>query len=136
MTTGNEAIVRNVAEAFGRALALGEVESYLELLQPDIDFEIASPAKGGTVRLQGRDEVRAYLDEMASEYTELVVTPKEVRELGAERFLVFGRWRGRVRDGVRFGTPLATIIELRDGKVAKLRSFLDEEQALAAVAEP
>jgi ketosteroid isomerase-like protein len=135
MTASNEAIVRRVAEAFGRALAFGEVEPYLELLEPDIDFEIASPAKGGTVSLRGHDEVRAYLQEMAREYTELVLTPKEVRELGPERFLVFGVWQGRVRKGTRFGTPLASIVELRDGKVARLRGFLDEEQALAAAAD-
>jgi ketosteroid isomerase-like protein len=35
---------------------------------------------------------------------------------------------------VKFGTPLASIIELRDGKVVKLRGFLDEGQALAAAA--
>jgi ketosteroid isomerase-like protein len=135
MTAGDEAIVRRVAVAFGRALAHGEVEPYLELLDPDVDFELASPAKGGTVGLHGHDEVRAYLDEMASQYTELVLTPREVRELGTERFLVFGVWRGRVRDGTKFGTPLASIVELRDGKVTKLRGFLDEEQALAAAGE-
>jgi ketosteroid isomerase-like protein len=128
----SEEIVRRVADAFGRALADGEIEPYLEMLDREIEFEIASPVKGGVVTLHGHAEVRRYLDEMSKEYTELVLTPGDLRELAPERFLVFGVWRGRVRGGTPFGTPLASIIELRDGKVVRLRGFLDEQQALSA----
>jgi ketosteroid isomerase-like protein len=128
----DEEIVRRVADTFGRAIAHGELEPYLELLAEDVDFEIASPVKGGVVSLCGRTEVSTYLDEMAKEYTELVLTPQEVRELAPRRVLVLGVWRGRVRGGSPFGTPLAAIIELRDGKVMRMRGFMDEQQALAA----
>jgi ketosteroid isomerase-like protein len=129
----DEELVRRTAEAFGRALADGEIERYLELLDPEIEFEIASPMKGGSVSARGHDELRTYLEEMAGEYTELVLTPEEVRELTLGRFLVLGLWHGRVRGGTRFGTPLAALIDVRDGKVVRLRGFLDEQQALAAV---
>ena len=101
----DEAFVRRSADAFGRAIADGEVEQYLELLGQEVDFEIASPMKGGAVSLHGRTEVRDYLNEMATEYTELVLTTQELRELAPGRFLVLGVWRGRVRGGRRFGTP-------------------------------
>jgi ketosteroid isomerase-like protein len=129
----DEELVRRTAEAFGRALSEGEIEPYLELLDPEIEFEIASPMKGGSVSARGHDELRAYLEEMAEEYTELVLTPEEVRELALGRFLVLGLWHGRVRGGTRFGTPLAALIDVKDGKVVRLRGFLDEQQALAAV---
>jgi ketosteroid isomerase-like protein len=128
----DEELVRRTADTFGRAIAHGELEPYLELLADDIEFEIASPVRGGVVSLGGRTAVRSYLDEMAREYTELVLTPQEVRELAPGRFLVLGVWRGRVHGGTQFGTPLASIIELRDGKVVRMRGFMDEEQALAA----
>ena len=127
--SGDEELVRRTAEAFGRALSEGEIEPYLELLDPEIEFEIASPMKGGSVSARGHDQLRAYLEEMAEEYTELVLTP----ELALGRFLVLGLWHGRVRGGTRFGTPLAALIDVRDGKVVRLRGFLDEEQARAAV---
>ena len=125
----DEELVRRTAEAFGRALSEGEIEPYLELLDPEIEFEIASPMKGGSVSARGHDQLRAYLEEMAEEYTELVLTP----ELALGRFLVLGLWHGRVRGGTRFGTPLAALIDVKEGKVVRLRGFLDEEQALAAV---
>ena len=129
----DEELVRRTAEAFGRALADGEIEPYLELLDPEIEFEIASPMKGGSVRAHGHDELRSYLEEAAAEYTELVLEPEEVRELAMGRFLVLGLWHGRVRDGMRFGTPLAALLDVKDGKVVRLRGFLDEQQALAAI---
>jgi len=133
----DEEIVRRAADAFGRAIAHGEVEAYLELLDQEIEFEIASPVKGGVVTLHGRDEVRGYLDAMAREYTELLLTPRELRELAPGRFLVLGDWHGRVHGGARFGTPLASIIEVRGGRLVRLRGFMDEQQALeVGLAEP
>jgi len=132
MTTSHEEIVRRFADAFGHAIADGEIEPYLEMLAPEVDYELASPAKGGTVSLHGRDEVRRYLEEMAREYTELVLTPQELRELVPGRFLVLGIWHARVRNGIQFGTPVASIIDLEDGKVVRLRGFLDEQQAIEA----
>lgn len=129
----DEALVRRSAHAFGRALADGEIEPFVQLLDEEVEFEIASPMKGGAVSFHGRDQVRRYLGEMAAEYTELELTPHEVRVVDPGRFLVLGVWRGRVGAGTRFGTPLATIIELRDNRVSRVRGFLDEQQALAAV---
>jgi len=45
---------------------------------------------------------------------------------------VLGSWHGRVRGGASFGTPLAAIIGVREGKVARMQGFMDEAQALAA----
>jgi ketosteroid isomerase-like protein len=132
MTDDREELVRRIAAAFGRAIAQGEVDPYLEMLDPEVEFALASPMKGGTVSLRGHAEVRSYLDEMSKEYTELELTPEDLRQLAPERFLVLGTWHGRVRGGSRFGTPLASLIELRDGKVTRLRGFMDEQQALSA----
>jgi ketosteroid isomerase-like protein len=128
----DEEIVRRTAETFGRALAEGDLEPYLELLAEDVEFEIASPVRGGVVELHGRGEVRGYLEEMAGEYTELVLTPQEIRERVPGRYLVLGTWHGRVHGGASFGTPLAAIISVREGKVARMQGFMDEAQALAA----
>ena len=130
--TSDEDTVRRIADTFGHALAEGDFEPYLELLDDDIDFQIASPVRGGIVVMCGRAEVRAYLEEMAKEYTELELVPKEIRELAPGRYLTLGTWHGRVHGGASFGTPLASIIELHDGKAVRMRGFMDEQQALAA----
>lgn len=127
-----EETARRAADAFGRAVTDGEIEPYLELLDPDVDFESASATQGGTVRLRGHAEVRRYLEQTAREYAELRLVPQQLRELGAGRFLVLGHWCGRVRGGTPFGAPLAATLELQEGKVARLRGFMDEQQALEA----
>jgi len=64
---------------------------------------------------------------------ELRVDAHEFRSLDPDRLLVLGRWRGRARGGsTPFGTPMAMIVELREDKVARLRAFMDEQQALDA----
>ena len=132
--TGQDAdVVRRAADAFGRALSHAEIDPYLELLDPDIDFQSASAVKGGLVRLRGHAEVRRYLEEMAQMYVELRLTTSELRDLGGGRFLVLGHWRGVSRAGGAFGAPLASILDLRDGKVVRMRGYMDEEQALEAV---
>jgi ketosteroid isomerase-like protein len=133
MTAKDETLVRRAAEAFGHAIADGQVEPYLGLLDEEIEFELASPLKGGSVSLSGHAELRSYLEEAGAEYTELVLEPDEVRELSRGHFLVLGTWHGRVQGGTRFGTPLAALMDVRDDKVVRLRGFLDEQQALAAI---
>ena len=70
---------------------------------------------------------------MARRYDELRLDLRELRDLGGDRFLVLGRWRGQLRGGSPFGAPLASIVEVRDGRVSRLRGFMDERDALAAI---
>lgn len=125
-------LVGRAAEAFGRALGNGEIEPYLELLEPDVDFESASAVQGTRVKLRGRDEVRRYLEEAAQEYSELRLVLRAKHALGDGCFLVLGHWHGRARDGTPFGAPLASLLEVGHGRVVRLRGFMDEQQALEA----
>lgn len=119
--------------AFGRAVTEGEIDAFLELLDEEVDLEIPSAIRQDVVRLKGREAVRHHLEKIADEYVELRLDPSEFRRLDHGRLLVIGRWQGRVSGGTTpFGTPLALIIELRDGKVARLHGFMDGQQALEA----
>jgi ketosteroid isomerase-like protein len=129
-------IARAVLEAYGQAATDGEIDAFLELLDPDVDLELPSAIRRGVVSVRGRDEARQYLEEITDEYLELQLEPREFRSLSNGRLLVVGRWRGQLRGGTTpFGTPLAVIIELRDGKVARLRGFMDIQQALEAAGD-
>ena len=130
MAETDEELVRHVAEAFGRAVTAGEIDPYLDMLDPDVDFELPSVILHERVKLHGRDEVRGYLERIAQEYGELELEVREERPLGEGRFLVLGRWHGRAGGGTTFGAPMASVLALREGKVSWLQGFMDEEQAL------
>jgi ketosteroid isomerase-like protein len=126
-------VVRTALGAFGRAVTNGEIEAFLELLDEEVDLEIPSAIRREVVKLRGLEETRRYLEQIASDYVELRVDPREFRRLDGDRLLVVGRWQGRASGGTTpFGTPLALIVELREGRVASLRGFMDEQQALEA----
>lgn len=127
-------IVRAAVGAYGRAVADGEIEGFLDLLEDDADLEIPSALRQDVVKLHGRDEIALYLKETADEYVEMRVVPRQFRLLDHGRLLVVGRWQGRASGGTTpFGTPMAMIVELRAGKVSRMRAFMDEQQALDAV---
>jgi hypothetical protein len=84
------------------------------------------------VTLHGHTELREYLEQAADEHHELRLEPGEVRDLGGERFIVFGRWRGQGLGGTPFGAPLAAILAFKGGRVLRLRGFMDQPQALDA----
>ena len=125
--------VRAALGGYGRAVTNGEIEAFLELLDPEVDLEIPSVMRQDVVRLKGREAVRHYLEDVAGQYVELRLDPREFRRLDHGRLLAIGRWQGRASGGTTpFGSPLALIVELREGKVARLHGFMDEQQALEA----
>jgi ketosteroid isomerase-like protein len=126
-------LARSVLAAYGDAVTDGETDPLLELLHPDADLEIPSAIHRDVIATHGHAEVRRYLEEIAADYTELRAEPREFRPLSNGRLLVLGYWQGQVRGGTtHFGTPFAVIVEVRGDKVARLRAFFDEQQALDA----
>lgn len=125
--------LRAALGAYGRAVTDGEIDAFLELLDPEVVLEIPSVVQGDLVKLHGHDEVRQYLDEISGEYVELQVDPREFRALDRARVLITGYWRGRISGGTTpFGTPLALIAELHEDKLARLHGSMDEQAALEA----
>jgi ketosteroid isomerase-like protein len=126
-------VARDAAAAFGRAFTEGEIDAFLELLAPEVDYESPSVMQHTVVKLQGRDEVRGYLEQTANEYERLQVEPDEVRDLGGGRFLMVGRWLAQPRQTpTPFGTPVGAVLDIGDGKVVRVRAFFDEQLAVDA----
>ena len=84
---------------------------------------------------RGHDGVREALADVGSEFEELRNDPRRWLDLG-ERLVVAGRLVAKERrGGLRIDIPGAWLCELRDGKVAYLRAFTDEEAALSHARE-
>src|SRR5680860_1058092 len=127
---GDVDLANEAAAAFGRAFTDGEVDQFLELLSPDVDFEVPSAMAETVLKLKGHAEVRRYLEQTAGEYEELRVESREISARGQGRFLMIGRWHGTARKTrSRFGTPMGAVFDFADGRVTRL--LLVEEGAQA-----
>jgi ketosteroid isomerase-like protein len=83
---------------------------------------------------KGRQDMRAYWEEMWEISDGMRIEPVEVLDVGRDRFVVLVEYgqRGK-RSGVDVGQGLACLYTLRDGLVARLDVFPDRDAALAAV---
>jgi ketosteroid isomerase-like protein len=118
-------------EAFNHAAATGDIEPYLELLHPEISYAPITASADGTT-YEGREAVRRYLEGIEDTWNGLECKPAEFKRVG-NCLVMLGEWHatGRV-SGLDVETPVIVVHEIRDGKIAWLRAFTDEAEALAA----
>jgi ketosteroid isomerase-like protein len=123
----NVEIVRRAIAAF----SAGDAEAFAGLTTPDLEWRTGLGAVEGEVFL-GHDGVRTYFARLASAWDEFRFIADEYRDL-ADTVLVLGHLRGRGRGGrVPVGSPVGAVWDLREGKVWRLRAYLDQAEAIAA----
>jgi ketosteroid isomerase-like protein len=129
MSQENVEIVKQVMDAFNRA----DADFLVELATADFEW---FPGLPGTVEgsgYLGREGIEAYLVEIRDTWEEIRIFGDEFRDLGS-RVLVLGRAEGRGRgSGVPVETPHGFVVELRGGKISRVRTYLDHDEALLAV---
>ena len=91
---------------------------------------IAGGVEGGKPfrRHSGVHEMFGAMDEVWEEFT---LEPDEIRDLG-DAYLLLQQVRLEGKTGVQLEHSLDAVIELRDGKMARGRTYLNREEALAA----
>jgi ketosteroid isomerase-like protein len=82
---------------------------------------------------RGREDMRAYWEEMWEISGGMRIEPIEVLDVGGDRYVVLVEYgqRGK-RSGVDVGRGLACLYTLREGLVARLDLFPDRDAAVAA----
>jgi ketosteroid isomerase-like protein len=81
---------------------------------------------------RGREGIESYFEDVRSTWEELCVIGDEFRDLD-DSVLVLGRAEGRGRgSGVEVDMPLGIVYDFRDGKIARVRTYLDHGEALQA----
>jgi ketosteroid isomerase-like protein len=102
-----------------------------ELLTPDFEWTTAMAGVDNEV-MRGREGVENYYESLDAVWEHVRVFGGEWRDLG-DRVLWLGQMEGRGRgSGATVVSPAASLYEFRDGRISRIRSFLDHGEALRA----
>ena len=124
-----EALKRGTA-AYNRR----DAEALVEELDPEVEWHPALQTMfGGEATVyRGHDGVRELLREVDDALAEIHVEYSEVRDSG-DQVVATGRVRTRGRaSGAVTEAPLGFVADFRNGKVTRIRTYLDPEDALEA----
>jgi ketosteroid isomerase-like protein len=124
-----EAMQRGTA-AFNRR----DVEGVLEEVDAEIEWQDAFQVLlgGEATTVYGHEGVRDLMREQDEVFAELAVEYSEARYVG-DKLVTIGvlRTRGK-QSGAATESPLATVVEFKDGKGVRIRTYLDPNEALEA----
>jgi uncharacterized protein len=104
----------------------------LELIDSDVEWIPIMAALEGRV-YRGHDGVRQRVADLSVDWDCFETHQEEFLEIG-DRVLIFGRWRARARSsGVELESEQASsVIDLQDGKVVRLQTYTDRDEAVKA----
>jgi ketosteroid isomerase-like protein len=109
-----------------------DINAFAAVTTSDFEwFPVFAARVGGDV-YRGREGIEAFLGEIDETWEEFRPVPEQYRDLG-DRVLALGRLRTRGRaSGAPGDSPWGGVYDLRDGKVSRIRTFLDHGEASRA----
>jgi ketosteroid isomerase-like protein len=113
-----------------------DVEALLAELDPEVEWHSAvlRSLRGEAEVHRGHAGVREMLRDLYEAFSEFQVEFSEIRDLG-DRVVAIGRWITRGEEsGAEVTPPLASVVDFRNGKAIRVRSYLDPEDALVDAA--
>jgi ketosteroid isomerase-like protein len=126
MSQENVETVKRVTDAFNRR----EVDSVLDVAIPNC--VMSSQLLDATADFQGREGLERFYAMLSESWDDFESIAQEYRDL-SDRVLALGRNRGRGKgSGVVVDGPYGAVFDFRDGKVSRIRLFLDHGEALRA----
>jgi ketosteroid isomerase-like protein len=128
MSEANVEVVKRGIDAFNR----GDVDAFAGLTTFDFEWFPALDSAVERRDFRGREGIEAWYEAASEAWQEFCALPDVFRDLG-DCVLWLGRLEGRGRgSGVQVTAPIAVIADFREGKIARLRSFFDHDEALRA----
>ncbi len=128
MSQENVELYRRGMDAFNRR----DLDAFLALLDPDVDFAPRSVALEGGRSFRGHEAVRTWWESTFTAFSDYVAEIEELRDVGD---MTFSRLRFRGH-GMESGVPIVDmqwhVVEWRHGSVARLRTLRSEAEALEA----
>jgi ketosteroid isomerase-like protein len=124
-------------KAFERAVAAynrRDVDAFVEEFDPEAEwYSLTQVMFGGEQSLyRGHRGIRDGVRDIDEALADMQVECAEIRDLG-EKLVVIGRVHGHGRtSGVELDSPINWLVDFRDGKVMRMRDYLDRGNALEA----
>ena len=124
-------IARRVIDAFNRR----DVDAIFECVNPDVEWLPAMPVTfGGGGALRGREGIESYIREVSDTWEEYRVVGQDFRDLSHDQVLVLSRVEGRgAGSGGLVDAAMGQIFDFRNGKIGRVRTYLNHGEALKAV---
>jgi ketosteroid isomerase-like protein len=129
MSQENVEIVRACSEAFMN----GDIETALDALDPEIEWHatVGGLDEGRVAR--GREEVVQGFVDYFEVWEQMEMRAEKFIDAGGEDVVVFHHEVAKGREsGVVVETDTGTVQTVRDGKIVRVRSYMDRNQALEA----
>jgi ketosteroid isomerase-like protein len=133
MSQQNVDAFKRAVDAYNR----GDVDAFLSAFDPAAEWHTLTQAVfgGESTLYRGHEGIRQFVQEVDDALADVRAECAEIRDLG-ERIVAVGQLRGRGRSsGAAAETPIGWVVDFVDGKVIRMRDYLDPEEALAAAAE-
>jgi len=133
MSQENVEVVRRVID--GRRIDVTEPEvpeAFVGRLDPEIEFE-EDPSFPEAGLYHGRSEVLRYFKNFTASFEQFVFEVEDMKVAGGDGVLVCFRQSGRGEgSGAEFDFQSAWLFTVRDDRVLRIRSYLDQTEALEA----
>ena len=125
MSQENLEIVKRALDAFSS----GDADAFADLTTLDVEWKTGLGAIEGGEIFHGRAGVEKYFERLSSAWDGFRFIPDEFRDRD-DVVLVLGRLEGRGRGGgVPVDSPVGAVWDLREGKIWRLRAYLDRAEA-------
>ena len=124
-------------EAFWRAVVARnrrDTDALIDEFHPEVELHpgMAAQLRGRGIVYRGHAGLRDWLRDLDEAFADLPAEFSDVRDLG-ETVVAIGRVRGHGQDsGAAVEWPLAYIVEFEHGKMTRVRTYLDHDEALEA----
>jgi ketosteroid isomerase-like protein len=127
MSQEDVALAHRTYAAFNRR----DLDEVLRVFDPEVEVHDPPEMPDSAIH-RGHDAVMRDWQRTFDSFEEFTIEVEECRDLGGELFVLL-RYRGRGRgSGVTVDAQLAHVVTVKDGKLLRLRQFLDRQQALDA----
>ena len=121
-----------VEEAY-RALASGGLDRFLEHWTDDLDHRSIEGAPDDRGPIQGKDAMRAYVQDWIDTFDEFKIEPVELLDADDDVVVAVLRYGGRAKlSGIETDETLGAVFTTRDRKIAGGREYRTRDQALEA----